>query len=133
MYADAWLISRLEGDPTLAGLISGVYSEIIPAGRSLPAVRFHVQMANDTLGVGAHRILTHLTYLVVGVYKGTSPAPLLPIADRIDNLLHGASGSTVDIDVLSVVRSEPFSMSDFDSGEHYWHVGGMYKFTVNKQ
>ena len=133
LYTDAWIVKRLEDDATLNSLISGVFNELIPSDRSLPAVRFHLHVGRDQQGVGTHRLTSRMTYLIVAVCRGNSPAPLVPIANRIDELLHGASGSSATIDVMSVVRTEPFSLSTLEDGVHYWHVGGMYEFQVNQK
>lgn len=132
LQTDKWIIQRLEGDPTLAGLISGVYSELIPPGKALPAIRFHLHTGRDQFGIGTHRLSSRMIYLVVGVMSGPSPAPLVPVANRIDELLHGASGSSASVVVMSVRRIEPFSLSTLEDGVHYWHVGGMYEFQVNQ-
>lgn len=129
---DAWIVSTLEGDATLAALISGVYSELIPPDKALPAIRFHLHTGQDQMGIGVHRLTTRLHYLVVGVAKGSSPGPLVPIADRIDFLLHGATGSSATVEIMSVRRLEPFSLSTLEDGVHYWHVGGLYEFQINQ-
>ena len=133
LYVDAWLIAFLEADDELDGLISGVFSELIPSNRTLPAVRLQLQAAPDVRGVGTHRILTRMSYTILGVGSGPSPAPLVPIVDRIDELLQGANGESANIEVMSVVRTDAVSYSTVEDGVRYWHVGGTYQLQVNQK
>lgn len=133
LYVDAWIISRLESDATLGPLVSGVFSELIPAGRDLPAVRLQLQAAPDQRGIGTHRISTRMTYLIVAVVDGPSPGPLVPVTNRMDELLQGARGESANIDVMSVDRTEVISYSTVEDGVRFWHVGGLYRFQVNQK
>ena len=133
LHVDAWLINRLEADATLAGLISGVYSERIPSNRSLPAVRLQLMAAPDVMGVGTHRIMTRYRYLVAGIVDGPSPGPLEPVLNRVDELLQGASGESATVVVMGVTRTESISYSEKTDGVDYWHVGGIYTLHVNQK
>ena len=130
---DKWLIEYLEGDATLDGLISGVFSELIPSDRPLPAIRLQLMSAPDVMGVGTHRVLTRMSYAILAVTSGGSPAPLAAITTRLDELLQGATGQSATIEVMSAVRTEVISYSTREDGVRYWHVGGMYRFDVNQK
>lgn len=138
-----WIVATLEGDIGPGGLfdperppnqhLSGAYFELIPASRSLPAIRFHVQNENDVRQAmgGPHRIMVRIDWLIVIVNEGLSVTPLVPLCARLDSLLHEADGGTDDVEVMSSVRVQPFSMLEpDDKGVNYRHVGGMYRTMV---
>lgn len=144
VHCGEWIVSTLEGDTGIGGLmapgnemISGAYMDLIPDDRPLPAIRFHVQMPHDVRGAanGAHRIMTRLDWLVAVVREGHGLAPILPIADRVDAVLQEANGETSTIRVLSCVRMEPFELLEpqTESGVRYRHVGGIYRMMVQSK
>lgn len=134
LWTDAWIVAYLEADATLTGLMNGVYSELIPQEIALPAIRFHLQGPNyDVKGVSAGRIMSRLRYLVVAVGEGESFGPLVPIADRIDELLTDAQGSNSGVNILSVERVEPWTMVEVVDGVHWRHAGGLYDFVVQSK
>lgn len=138
-----WIRARLENDTGSGGLfdparpnnqhLSGAYLDIIPEDKDLPAIRYHVQNADDVRQAmgGPHRIMVKIDWLVVIVNEGLSIAPLVPLAARLDSLLHEANGETSDVRVMQSVRLSPFTMTEPDaSGLSYRHVGGMYRTHV---
>jgi hypothetical protein len=133
LHVAAWLIARLEGaigPGDIQARISGAYRDVIPAGKTLPAVRFHVQSSRDVRGAAraSARIMTQIDWLIVVVNKGTAIAPIVPIADALDQRLHDSNGETSAIEVYQCIRLEPFGLLDVeDSGDHYRHAGGLYR------
>jgi hypothetical protein len=130
LHTAEWIVARLEGDPTLAGMVSGVYHSLIPADVSLPAVRFHPQSPHDVRGAAkaSQRIMTRIDWLVVIVHEGLTIGPVVPIADRLDFLLHDSEGTTSTYRVMSCIRLEPFHLIEVEeSGVQYRHVGGIYR------
>jgi hypothetical protein len=123
LHVAEWMQKRIEDDTALSA-----YADLIPSSISLPAVRFQVQARHDIRGVGTHRIITQIDWLVVVTRKGHEVAPLVPLADGLDQALHGNSGSTSSILVLSCVRVEPFTLLEVeDTGVYYRHAGGLYR------
>lgn len=123
LHVAEWLKSQIENATTLTA-----YADLIPANVQLPAVRFQVQGRHDVRGVGTHRILTELQWLVVVTNEGHSLAPLVPLADDVDQALQEQAGATSSIQVLSCVRLEPFSLLESeDTGMYYRHAGGLYQ------
>jgi hypothetical protein len=123
LHVAEWLVKRIEDDTTLEA-----YADIIPSVESLPAARFQVQARHDVRGVGTHRIITEIDWLVVVTKEGHSIAPLVPLADSIDQALHDQTGATSTIQVLSCVRVEPFTLLEVgDGGVYYRHAGGIYR------
>lgn len=138
LHCAEWFVSTLEGDTGPGGLFdptrtfkpSGAYMDVIPTRAPLPAIRFHVQSSNDVRGVKSpsSRIVTNIDWLVVLVSASNAIAPLLPLADRMDYLLHGAQGETSTLRILACIRLEPFSLLEpDDTGVQYRHAGGMYR------
>jgi hypothetical protein len=123
LHVGEWIYRRIEDDTSLE-----VYADIIPAEAQLPAVRYQAQARTDIRGVGTHRIITQVDWLVVVTRMGHEIAPLVPLADAIDQALHDHTGNTSTIQVLSCVRLEPFTLLEVgDSGVYYRHAGGLYR------
>lgn len=127
-----WFKTRLGNDDDLSSLVSGVFADMIPLDKQLPAIRFSVQFRSDTIVVNGRRVLTILDYLVVGINEGPSLVPLVAIADRIDVLLDRASGQTDDLIVLACVRSEPHTSVEYVEGRQFRAAGGIYRTTVQQ-
>jgi len=125
---DRWLLAVLSGDGTLTGLVSTrIYDTLAPQGATMPYVVYQNQAGHDVRGVGPSRIMADVLYVVKAVCEGTSFTPVRAIADRIDTLLQGASGSNVDGTVLACVRESPFSMIETTDGKQYRWRGGVYR------
>lgn len=123
LHVAEWIYKRIEDDTTLEA-----YADIIPEDVPLPAARYQVQARTDVRGVGTHRIITQIDWLVVVTRRGHEIAPLVPLADALDQALHDHTGSTSTIQVLSCVRVEPFTLLEVgDSGMYYRHAGGLYR------
>lgn len=128
LRVDQWLYERLSGDTTLSNLVGGrIYSYLAPQDAVLPFVLFSHQAGHDVRGVGPARIMTSLVYQVKAVGQGHSFGPLKAIADRLDTLLQGASGSVVDGTVLMCVREQPVEYVETDDGVQYRHLGGLWR------
>lgn len=128
LITSKWLHSTI-GD--LGGYISGAFLDLIPQGASLPAVRYNVQLATDTMPIDGERILVQIDWLVVVVREGLEVAPLVPIANALDGALHGATGTSDGLRIVCT-RREPFGMIEPDgkTGAHFRHVGGIYRTVV---
>jgi hypothetical protein len=130
LHIAEWLVTTLKGDTTLGPLINGVYDGLIPADKTLPAVRFQMQSpGNDVMVINGVRLWAAPLYLVAGVVEG-SAVPLVPIADAIDNALHKAVGETTTISIQSCVREAPFTLTETDEGRIFRHAGGLYRITA---
>jgi hypothetical protein len=113
--------------------LSGAYYGLIPPDVALPAVRFHVQTPHDVRGAGSQttRIMTQLDWLIAVVTEGRGLARLVPLADRLDSLLHDNNGETSTLLVLSCIRLEPFSLpEEEDTPVGFRHAGGIYRTIV---
>lgn len=130
---DQWLTDTLTGDATLTGLVGGrIYNVLPPLGATYPFVVFNWQGGNDVIGVGTARIMINGLYQIKVIGQAHSGmAPIVAIADRVDTLLQGAAGSVVDGAILACLREQPISYVDTVAGEHFRHLGGLYR--VNAQ
>lgn len=143
LHTAEWLVSQIEGDTGAGGLmeagdpmISGAYYGLVPPDVEPPAVRFHVQNRMDVRGIGnpTERIMVQLEWLVAAVTKGRGLAPLVPIADRLDTVLHDKNGETATIRVMACVRVESFTLpEEEDTPEGYRHAGGLYRTIVQSK
>lgn len=128
VIVDRWLYGRLTGDATLMGLITGVYSLPVLAGKAPPYVVMQEQTVRDIRGVGPARIGIGGTWLVRGVAETASwGGTLEQIANRIDVLLQAASGTTTGGVVWACVRERPFRLVENTSNGQYRHLGGIYQ------
>jgi hypothetical protein len=114
-----------------AKMISGAFMDLIPEDIALPAVRYHVQAPKDVRGLGrghATRIMSQIDWLIVVVREGHLVSPLVPIVQRLDTVLTGATGSTSLVTIDACERIEPFQMLEVDkSGVMIRHAGGIYR------
>lgn len=133
VYADQWLYSKLTTDATLASLLSGrVYSYMAPLGAAFPVIIYAYQGGTDVSEVGGYRIFNSGLYQVKAVGKGESMAALAAIANRLDAVLHRASGTATGGAILACVRERPVSYSEYTTGMRYNHLGGIYRILVQE-
>jgi hypothetical protein len=125
---ETWLHTILGNDATLAGLVgTQIYSYAAPKTASFPLVIYQFQGGHDVRGVGPARIMTDGLYVVKAVDRDESFAGLKAIAERVDALLQGAKGETVDGSVLGCVREQPLALEEAIDGVKYRHLGGIYR------
>ena len=125
---ERWLYDVLSRDPVLSSAVSGrVYAYLAPPEAETPFVVFAFQSGTDTAGIGMARLFVSALYQVKVVGTGWSWTPLQPIADRIDDLLHASSGTTLDGYVLGCMREQPVSYVEVSDGKVYRHLGGLYR------
>lgn len=134
--AEKWLYAVMSGDSGVGGvstLVGGrIYAYAAPSRASFPFVVFSHMGDYDVMGVGTARILASTLYQVkaVGKASAVSMMSLQAIADRIDALLQGASGSVTDGVILSCVREQQISYVEQAESEVYMHLGGLYRIQI---
>ncbi len=127
---EQWLYALLSGDSLLSTLVGGrIYSYVAPQGAPppWPLVVYSYQGGYDVRGVGPARIMVSAVYQIKAIGQGQSFAPLQPVADRLDALLQGASGSVLDGQVLMCVREQPVAYVEISAGVPYRHLGGLWR------
>lgn len=128
--AETWLYTTLAGDAALMGLATGVYADVAPEGAVFPFVVFTYQAGRDVATLNGNRIHTWATYQVKAITDQPSYGAVRTIADRIDALLHRATGTAADGTIFSCVREEPVRFTESASGKQYRHLGGLYRLQV---
>lgn len=125
---EQWLTSKLTGDSTIGGIVgTRVYGEVAPEKTAFPYVLFTQQSTSDVMTNGAQRIMNNAVFAVRGVAPKENYATLRTLADRIDAVLHKASGQVATGTVVACVRERPFSLDETEKGVQYRHFGGVYR------
>jgi hypothetical protein len=125
---DQFLYERLSGDATLAGLLGEgrrLWSGLAEQESSAPYVVWSPSTVTDRHVVGADRVMTVGVWMVKTVDRATS----FPVdaANRVDELLDGASGEAGGTVVNKVVRESTVQYVEADQGVEWRHLGGMYR------
>lgn len=130
--AESWLYNKLHGDGTLLALCTGgVFTWPVPAEYTQPYVLYQLQSGVDIRGMGPLRIGVNGLWLVRAVFEQPSfGGNLKTAADRIDTLLHAASGTATGGTVWACVREQPFQLVEPASGRQFRHLGGIYRLWV---
>lgn len=131
---ETWLYGKLKNDATLAAKVgSRVYSYVAPATAVTPYVVFNAQSPGfDVMGVGTARVMLNCLYQVKVVVQDASFSGAKDAADRIDELLHGATGTPSGGEVLGCVREGPLAYAEVTDGIEYRHLGGIYRIWVQE-
>lgn len=133
--AEAWIRSTLLA-ATPPAAIGGpaaprVYSHIVPAGVSLPAVVYQMQSAEEDLTViNRHRVWASLVYVVKVIAACGAWEDVDAVAAWMDAALHNGSGSYAGGVVCACTRERPFSFVETDGDMQYRHLGGIYRLQV---
>ncbi len=138
--AETWIYSTLTADTGAGGVnhattgVAGrIYAYMAPAtATTYPQVIYNYQGGADVMGVGPARVMNSMLYQVKVIGKSTGPvfSSIKVLADRIDTLLHAASGTTADSRILSCVREQSISYVEVSGSDVYSHLGGLYRIQV---
>ncbi len=131
---DRWLFARLTGDLALMALLGKdpdglcVFDTKPSRGAVMPFVVYQLYSSgNDVTTANRTRIMAEPLYLVKAVCPGPSFGPVRPIANRIDDLLHKASGTNADGVVLGCARERPYKMLEEQGKQSFAWLGGFYR------
>jgi len=127
MVAGLWIEDTLEADPDLMSLVRGVHLSRAPSGVSLPAVIIDLQYAEDINPVGPRRVAARTIWIVRVVAQTNDVVSLMPIASRIDELLHAQGGEVPEGRVTSCRRERPFYLPNVVNGAPEIQLGGIYR------
>ncbi len=136
-----WIYSRLVNDADLMTLATAqdlslpdrVWEYNAPESTIGWYVRYQRVEAGDVRGLGSHRFMTRLRYLIVVVDRGAD-WDHEAIANRIDALFGGVGPLEVADPpgwIESSVRIEPFDLPETVGGVQYRHLGGIYEIAAN--
>jgi hypothetical protein len=133
---DSFIISKLEGDTALAALLGGagrIWQGLAPQGIGEPVVTYDFVSAQvqDVIGEGVQgRASVWPLYLVLAQTQANSYAQSSTIADRIDRILTGASGSVPNANLyISSVKQEggPIRYFQVVNGVRFNFQGARYR------
>lgn len=137
LIAKTWLRATLAADSTLVALIGGagsprIYDAPAPESAAYPYVVYKPYTPGRDLAViGGIRVWSELLYIVKAVHRAESYAdPLQTLAERIDALLHRASGAVTGGQVIACVRVSPLELPELKNSVNYRHLGGVYQLQV---
>lgn len=129
---ESWLYTTLSTDATLVAQVgTRIYSYVAPTTATTPYVVFNAQSPGfDVMGVGTARVMLNCLYQVKVVVQDASFSTAKAAANRIDALLHGATGAPTGGEVLGCVREGPLAYAEVTDGIEYRHLGGLYRIWV---
>lgn len=135
--ARAFIATLLKGDDDLKALAPGIEDRIFdrpaPAKTPFPLVRMEVRSpGEDYLLLGGARGWANPLILVYVVTDKPSSGSIEPLADRIDALLHRASGAVADGVIWECTRERPFDLPDASTSPAASRLGGEYRFKVSQ-
>ena len=133
----AFIARALKDDPTMQSLLPQIGDRIFygpaPQGTAYPLVRMEIlSPGGDLIVLGGARVWASPLFLVYAAVNKPSTGSIEPIADRIDALLHNASGVVTNGVVWSVLRERPFDLPDTSAVPGISRLGGEYRMLVSQ-
>jgi hypothetical protein len=141
--ARAFIATTLKGDATFKALAAGIENRIYdrgaPSGAAYPLVRMEILgPGNDLMVVGAQRVWSSPLILVYVTTNAPSTGSIELLADRMDALLHRASGTLAATgaagaaSIWTCIRERPFDLPDDSVSPAVSRLGGEYRVTVTQ-
>jgi len=129
--AEQYVYGKLSGSAALVVLVgTSIFQGISRQGSDLPATVFRLVAAEDHNTQMNSRGATVFLYQVFIYDKSESRTVAHLVAQLIDTVLHGGSGTVDSMEVDSFRRS-PFSETKFEEGGQIEQlVGGLYEVWV---
>lgn len=121
-------LADLLGQP-LATMATRVHWDTAPAGTPYPFVTFTILDPQDVKVVGMHQVFSRVEAQVKVVGQTTSYAPLVPVYQRVHELLEAQTnlanpqGGTVG----TCHRVSGVAYPELTNGVQYRHLGGLYR------
>jgi len=132
---DPWLFETLSTDDVIRNAcgnrVGGELSDMDERD-ARPYVTWNMSSSIDVGLVqrGGARLWNEALYNVKVVGRGTSYAPIIPVARRIEALLNGAAVSTETGD-LTCVRRQTIQYGEAAGSAKFRHLGAIYMFRAN--
>lgn len=141
-----WIAARLAPSGVLdsvlaAAGVGGAHADMIPVGTtwSTGAAPYRVTYGEQTAGedayvIGQRRLTTDPLFQVAVVGRVAGVDSLEAAADRIDALLHEASGSVTGGEVLACTRERPLRLGPlYGPGSiTTYKLGGLYRLVIRE-
>ena len=130
--ADRFIFTSLAADSALTAIVGGkIYNEIATPTTppvAPPYVLYQMQSAVGLRTIGVHIVWSNMLFLVRGVVEANSyTGASKTMADRIETVLHAASGSNIDGVLFACVWENPFRLPEIADGRILRHQGAMFR------
>ncbi len=125
-----WIQATLLADVDVSAITTDIYQDRAPKDATYPFIVIQSQLSTDVMGVGTSRIITDSMFIVKSIAQSETYTPLIPLSKAIDIALHGATGSLAGGSVFACIRDESFRFSETEDGDHFKHLGGVYKLQL---
>jgi len=125
-----WLQATLLADSGVNAITTDIFQDRAPSTAAYPFIVIQNQLATDVMGVGTARIITDTSFIVKSIAQSETYTSLIPLSEAIDLALHGTTGSLSGGSVFACVREESFRFSETEDGDHFKHLGGVYKLQL---
>lgn len=123
MTAERWLYAKLSGDTGSGGIVplvsTRIYNGAAAQGAAYPLIVYQSLSGVDVQGVGSTFIMENEIFSVKAITQAQTYATVETIANRINYLLHLASGTASGGIVLACVRLYVDKMETIDAGMQY--------------
>ena len=135
--ARAFIVSALKNDPAMQALVPNIAGQIVdrpaPQGTPYPIIRMEILSGgNDFIVLGGARVWTSPLILIYATTDKPSTDAIEPIADRMDALLHNASGTVTRGVIWQCQRERSFGIPDTSAVPSLGRLGGEYRFRVSQ-
>ena len=130
---DEYIYQTLSADGTLTSLLGApdeIHVDTIHDKEVYPYILATMLSTAQTQVVNGYDVLTTADYQVRAVDRAQSYQAVKPIAGRIYQLLHQASGVVSDGLVLKCIRVRQLHFPTIEETISYRHLGGIYRFWV---
>lgn len=130
--AARWIVQTLLADATITAAVGQrVFDTEAPQGELTPYILIQEYHSRDVMGVGPQRFKADLQYIVKYVKQGQSFVEMGSIAERIDTLLHAASGvPNGGGTIVACQRMRTLKYAEPDEGLIFRNLGGIYFLQV---
>lgn len=131
------IFNQLKGGTALLSLLGGgtagtaIYEDHAPASAAFPYVVFNEQAGTWNKTMGASRFVD-CVYQVKAVSSSAYPKEASAIDAAIDARLHDASLSVTGYARLACERESNIQYSEISGNQTFWHVGALYRVTLQK-
>jgi hypothetical protein len=121
--------SGAEGFATMIG--GRIFSRRVPQAAALPACVIQLVSAVPTSTLNGIRVFKDTLVDVHLIVDGSDIAPLVPLADRADLILQGATGIQDGANVVKLVLDDEREFDEDESGKVFSHQVQTYRTAVH--
>lgn len=131
--ANRFIYGRLAGDAQLTSLApGGVHELVAEVGSEPPYVVYGFATGTPLEVIGGITVWLTASYTIRAVIRGNDSETLLPIAQRIRDLLHLTSGPATGGMVFVLRETQPVYYPEDDQGQTWLHAGGQYEILAQR-